>query len=245
MTKLGTRLPSEIKLWFQNHRISAFWDKPRQCAKCYKYNHSTRTCTRDAVCKKCAQSHESACSSDTTVCINCQGPHEADDKNCPLYAKEVKIQKFKSENHFTISEARRQFKETSSANTYAKVAASSVPSPCPQGDFITKTELEATLKSFSENLTAMFQSALEAQLQLCREFIESATASILETVQVTLQARPKIVTKASRTDSTTSVVKKSKLESCAFSMDTDGGVPPHPGEGVSAALYPLPSDTGP
>lgn len=61
VTKLGTNLPSEVRLWFQNHKISQFWDRPRQCQVCYKYNHSTKSCKSEQICKRCALTHEGPC----------------------------------------------------------------------------------------------------------------------------------------------------------------------------------------
>ncbi|GFU86372.1 uncharacterized protein TNCV_1417241 [Trichonephila clavipes] len=42
ITILGTTLPETVKLWFINHRIQNFIDKPKQCTTCFSFLHSTR-----------------------------------------------------------------------------------------------------------------------------------------------------------------------------------------------------------
>lgn len=41
VTTLGTSLPTEIKLWLSIQETRKFIDRPRQCNKFYKFNHST------------------------------------------------------------------------------------------------------------------------------------------------------------------------------------------------------------
>ncbi|GFT15665.1 uncharacterized protein TNCV_4985851 [Trichonephila clavipes] len=48
ITILGTTLPETVKLWFINHRIQNFIDKPRQCTTCFSFLHSTRFCQKTA-----------------------------------------------------------------------------------------------------------------------------------------------------------------------------------------------------
>ena len=91
VTCYGTSLPDEVKIWYQVHKIQTFYDKPRSCAKCHRYNHSTKACRSEPICKICATSHTGNCSSDTPCCINCKGQHAADDKKCPKYIQETKV----------------------------------------------------------------------------------------------------------------------------------------------------------
>ncbi|GFU51499.1 reverse transcriptase domain-containing protein [Trichonephila clavipes] len=71
ITILGTTLPETVKLWFINHRIQNFIDKPRQCTTCFSFLHSTRFCQKTAICINCGDSHSGQCSNNSR-CINCK-----------------------------------------------------------------------------------------------------------------------------------------------------------------------------
>ncbi|GFS85272.1 uncharacterized protein TNCV_75291 [Trichonephila clavipes] len=51
-TILGTVLPDNVKLWFINHKIQLFIDKPRQCTKCFSFSHPSRFCQSPAICSE-------------------------------------------------------------------------------------------------------------------------------------------------------------------------------------------------
>ncbi|GFS68773.1 reverse transcriptase domain-containing protein [Trichonephila clavipes] len=71
ITILGTTLPETVKLWFINHRIQNFIDKPRQCTTCFSFLHSTRFCQKTAICINCGDPHSGQCSNNSR-CINCK-----------------------------------------------------------------------------------------------------------------------------------------------------------------------------
>lgn len=48
---LVTRLPSEVKIYYQIYRVSLFTDYPRPCLNCWKFNHSTRYCHSQKLAK--------------------------------------------------------------------------------------------------------------------------------------------------------------------------------------------------
>ena len=79
VTKLGVHLPREIKLWYQLHRISIFVDKPRQCLRCFKFNHNLNACRSSQLCASCGNSHEGPCTSPIS-CVNCHGTYLATDR---------------------------------------------------------------------------------------------------------------------------------------------------------------------
>lgn len=173
ITKFGTHLPKEIKLWFQLHRISLFVDKPRQCPRCFKFNHNLKACRSPQICKSCGISHEEPCSS-AISCANCQGNHMATDKTCPAYLKESRLLRFKSENHLTLSEARRRFKDSEHRTSYARVTADTPPQK-----FVTKDDLQEALNNFTETMTNLFQQLLDAQIQACQALLQEATCSVV------------------------------------------------------------------
>ena len=204
VTMLGTQLPPYVKVWYQLHRISLFIDRPRPCLNCWKFNHNTRVCKSPRVCKDCGSTHEGPCTEPVLKCHNCQGSHRTDDKSCPLYLKEAQIQRFKSVNHLSIAQARREFRQVEKqGRSYASVT-NDTPSPLPP-DTLTKADLQEALNAFSENLIHIIKTALEVQattLQtaseptredptfICKSIIEQATSSIVQAIQKLLPSPP-------------------------------------------------------
>lgn len=179
VTCFGTSLPPEVKLWYQLHKINLFFDKPRPCLTCFRFNHSTRSCRSDKVCASCATTHTGECASPTLLCINCKGAHSATSKSCPTYLREVRLQRFRSKNHLTIREARRQFKDSqdSSKVQYATVAARA-PS-----DNVKSADFQAALQNMSQQFNCLLQSAVAEFQQSLHTIIENITKPLLIIVQ--------------------------------------------------------------
>ena len=180
VTVYGTSLPEYVKLWYQIYRIKPFYDKPRSCTKCFKYNHATRSCRSEQLCKRCATSHSGECTVQTPSCANCNGPHLADHDQCPIYQAEVRLQQFRADNHLTIQEARRQFnvKARRLDSDYATVAATRVPS-----DSIRKADLDAALLNLSTQFTNLVHTLTQEIQQTMQKFMDSITQPLLALVQ--------------------------------------------------------------
>lgn len=119
---LGINLPPKIKLWYQIQTISLFIDRPRQCGKCFKYNHVTKYCQSPALCVNCGGSHTvETCSVTKLSCVNCMKEHPATDKECPSREQEQKFLTFKCENRLSFPEARRRYNTLSSTPSYANI----------------------------------------------------------------------------------------------------------------------------
>ncbi|KAI0992059.1 hypothetical protein K3495_g16127 [Podosphaera aphanis] len=77
--KLGDRL------FEASGRLSEFHRQPRisQCNRCWGH-HPTRTCSRGERCRKCGSlEHKSdKCPSIVMKCVNCHGPHAANELRC-------------------------------------------------------------------------------------------------------------------------------------------------------------------
>lgn len=123
VTILGTRLPAEIKIWFTVQRIKLFVDRPRQCRKCRKFDHSETKCKNDYACVNCGANHSDLCQ-ESPKCVNCGGEHRADYRQCPQRIREEEFLQFKCNNFLSFIDARRKFKfnKDSQSPTYAKQA---------------------------------------------------------------------------------------------------------------------------
>lgn len=116
------------------------------------------------------------------MCTDCKGEHIATDKTCSYYEQEACLLRFKSENHLSFSEARRQFHvsgKTRSSMSYATVA-STAPSPPPlTSDYVTKADLQDSLQVFAENIASMLQTVLDAQAAACQNMITAVTGAVI------------------------------------------------------------------
>ena len=61
-------------------------------------------------------------------CVNCQGKHESNDKECPKWKEEKEIQRIKTERGILYIEAKKQMDIFNSVKTtYAQAAAATKP----------------------------------------------------------------------------------------------------------------------
>ncbi|GFX20007.1 uncharacterized protein TNCV_1435671 [Trichonephila clavipes] len=167
ITILGTTLPETVKLWFINHRIQNFIDKPRQCTTCFSFLHSTRFCQKTAICINCGDSHSGQCSNNSR-CINCKGDHPANSLNCPEYIKEKKILELKCEQHLTLGKARRRFRENKRTSYSAVIQTNTV-----------NLDMQDYLEKKLENMLTSFQAILEKQATLIMEAFQKTMESVL------------------------------------------------------------------
>ena len=169
--------------------------RSRSGIKCTKYRYSTinrvavqnaiviitpqKACRSEPICKVCATSYTGNCSSDTPCSINCKGKHAADDKKCPEYIQEMKLQKFKSDWHLTLREARRQFivPPSQSKPLYATVTAEAPT------DFVTKASFEDALQKISEQFTSIVQTIFTEIKQYVQATMEVVTKPLMALIQ--------------------------------------------------------------
>lgn len=123
ITILGHSLPPFVKLFFTRQQLRLFVDKPRQCQRCFRYDHNTPNCKFNCRCQKCGEEHGTElCSNSGIKCANCKGEHKVTDKQCPSWEKEAEVLRFKAENHLSLAEARRNFRKKT--DSYATIVGS-------------------------------------------------------------------------------------------------------------------------
>ena len=175
----GTTIPIEVKLWYQRHCIHIFSNKPRQCAKCNRFNHATNKCGSDSICTQCATTHTGQCYSPTLTCINCKGNHAANDKHCPPYLQEVQLQKYKSQNHLTIQEARRQF-QAQQKPVMAQYATVAARTPV---EMVTRSEFESTVSQLFRKFTNTLEMVLNEMQYSVHSLLGSITTPLVALIQ--------------------------------------------------------------
>lgn len=175
---LGCNLPSHIKTWYTSHRVSIFFDRPRQCGTCNRFDHSTKSCKHTRLCIRCGLEDgdaHSPCSAPPN-CSNCQEGHPANDLSCPARKKEESFLKFKQVNHLSFAEARRRFASNQPKEPLSTVVSRSggQQTLLPSIPDIIKEAVSAAVT----DLTAIFTSLLEQQAKQSAEILSSLCKQI-------------------------------------------------------------------
>ncbi|GFV30206.1 uncharacterized protein TNCV_96831 [Trichonephila clavipes] len=93
--------------------------------------------------------HSGQCSNNSR-CINCKGDHPANSLNCPEYIKEKKILELKCEQHLTLGEARKRFRDNKRTSYSAVIQTNTV-----------NLDMQDYLEKKLENMLTSFQAILE------------------------------------------------------------------------------------
>ena len=126
----GQRKPTgTFILTFQSQTLPKYMN-PVRCYKCQKFGHTKFNCRKNEVCTKCG--HEDHTDSqeckNEAKCVNCQGKHASNDKECPKWKEEKEIQRIKAERGISYTEAKKQMDIFNSVKSiYAQAAAATKP----------------------------------------------------------------------------------------------------------------------
>ena len=110
---------------------------PIRCYSCQVFGHHKSKCGRHPVCCNCSEPEHcgpSGVCDKPAKCVNCSGDHPANSKQCPQWEKEKKILKIKCENNLSFLEARKQYKQFYTGQTYASAVKPGTCSKSTQTD---------------------------------------------------------------------------------------------------------------
>ena len=99
LTFQSQTLPKYIRVGYYRVAVSQFIPNPVRCYKCQKFGHTKFNCRKNEVCTKCGQEDHTdhqECKNEAK-CVNCQGKHESNNKECPKWKEEKEIQRIKTE----------------------------------------------------------------------------------------------------------------------------------------------------
>lgn len=98
ITFLSKYLPDYVYLDLYRFHVHEYNAPLLQCFKCFKFNHGAKICKQTQKCSICAEEHHfSQCTSGNVAkCINCQGPHLAISRDCPVKKAKMEERKYKS-----------------------------------------------------------------------------------------------------------------------------------------------------
>ena len=160
LTFNSPNLPTVVKIGFMQVKVDVYIPNPLRCYHCQVFGHHENKCGRHAVCCNCGEPEHCAPSGvcdKPAKCVNCYGNHPANSKQCPQWEKEKKILKIKCENNLSFPDARKQYEQFYTGQTYASAVK---PGTCNKS---TQTENKTTQTddSFDEYLKKQEKSQSE------------------------------------------------------------------------------------
>ena len=130
LTFQSQTLPKYIRVGYYRVAVAQFIPNLVRCYKCQKFGHTKFNCRKNEVCTKCGQEDHTdflECKNEAK-CVNCQGKHASNDKECPKWKEEKEIQRIKAERGISYTEAKKQMDIFNSVkSTYAQAAAATKP----------------------------------------------------------------------------------------------------------------------
>ena len=144
-------LPTVVKIGFMQVKVDVYIPNPLRCYSCQVFGHHENKCGRHPVCCNCGEPEHNGPSgvcNKPSKCVNCSSDHPANSKQCPQWEKEKKILKIKCENNLSFPDARKQYEQFYTGQTYASAVK---PGTCNKS---TQTENKTTQTddSFDEYL---------------------------------------------------------------------------------------------
>ena len=141
LTFNSPNLPTVVKIGFLQVKVDVYIPNPLRCYHCQVFGHHENKCGRHAVCCNCGEPEHrspSGVCDKPAKCVNCSGDHPANTKQCPQWEKEKKILKIKCENNLSFPDARKQYEQFYTGQTYASTVK---PGTCNKS---TQTENKTT-----------------------------------------------------------------------------------------------------
>lgn len=159
LTISGTVIPEHVDFGWTRCKTRNYYPSPMLCFHCWSFGHTSKRCTEPhRICGRCCKAHPEqqvatstengikapptdglpgenlgmnrfACT-ELVFCKNCKADdHAVSSRKCPIYLKEVEIQKLRIDNNISYPQARREFEArlttSTSATSYSGVAAAS------------------------------------------------------------------------------------------------------------------------
>lgn len=189
LTFAMTKLPEIITVGYLRVKVVPYIPSPLRCFKCQRYGHSSRSCKSAETCRDCGQAkHEGECVG-PKYCLNCQGSHSANSRDCPVWKREQEIQRIKTTERCSFVEAKRRVEalKPTLGKTFSEVASASCSKTSSEP---LTNKLELVLEKIVQSLSVMtanmnaIMKALSIQAQPTTLAVPPSTSSS-ETGQAT------------------------------------------------------------
>ncbi|XP_023227366.1 uncharacterized protein LOC111627917 [Centruroides sculpturatus] len=100
-------LPSFITAGYLRCPVRPYVPNPLRCFKCQRFGHSQTSCRGKSVCAQCGtEDHDSTECKSIPCCVNCKDAHTSYSQKCPAWQREKEVQRIKTVNNVSYTEAR-------------------------------------------------------------------------------------------------------------------------------------------
>ena len=105
-----SQLSKELKVGYNLLKVTPYIPNPLRCYNYQKFGHHESKCLKPPVCNQCGGSgadHTELTCTNPINCINCEGSHPADSRDCTVWKREKEINQVKFTNNIPFPEARK------------------------------------------------------------------------------------------------------------------------------------------
>lgn len=162
LTFNNTKLPTEIKVAYYNLKVRPYIPPPTRCFNCQKFGHVSSKCNGEKLCPCGLPPHESSPCKQPITCVNCEGIHPANDKNCPKYKTEAAIINLKVTERISYGEAKKRVMINTPTRNLSYASAANAAS-------IKNDDL---VKQISSQLQDIITKTINQELQNAFKFIQ-------------------------------------------------------------------------
>lgn len=216
LTFTGTVVPSHVNFGWSRCPTRTYYPNPMRCFRCWDFGHTGKRCPSAVeICGNCGKHHpvdegmtiddnsttsRQRCT-DTQACKFCRNcNHPTSSRKCPLYLKEVEVQRVKIDRGISYPQARREVETRSGSGpttSFANVAAASKDREIED----LRKKIEQLQKANQERKTVVANRIEAVQQNGTIEDLVSKVANLTETItklQESLEVKDKIIERLRR-----------------------------------------------
>ena len=152
--------PEKIEVGWEFVEVEKYVQAPMRCFKCQKFGHPKSRCKGADTCERCGYAaHDGNCSH-KPKCTHCKEEHAPTSRECPIYKKELAIQRLRAEKGISFVDAKKEIEEALKKESYASVTSANSGQRSSSG----------TIKRPSNDVISELPEAIRAEsLALARE----------------------------------------------------------------------------
>lgn len=146
-------LPRSVTMGWEKLDVRVYIPEPTRCYHCQHYRHSAIRCPardqpRTCICGK--PNHEGTSCILPVTCLNCEGPHLANSRNCPVFQQEARIEQVRITENLSYAEARKRV--STPPTSYSSAASKSTSAPQSTAHMFDPAHLVDSLKPVLKQL---------------------------------------------------------------------------------------------
>jgi hypothetical protein len=180
------KVPEVVHIGYLRVRVQLFVPSPMRCFQCHRFGHPSKYCKASPACVKCGkESHDDDC---VAKCINCQGGHSANSKDCPKWRLEAEIQKVRAEQGLSFGDAKRAVQGSENKATYSEKASTENASKSSSNANVSASSTETLIKTLCELISTLTKKVDLLEAKLDSLVIGNTQAAVSKAVTSTPQS---------------------------------------------------------